>query len=156
VPKPEKKAKFGAEPLPEKKAHFQDPCFADGHPLAWRFSAVDKAGPFAWAIVPNEKFREVLDRFHEFEGMNWAEIIAAGSHPIEVHRLEKPARDRLMEIERDDLDELMSFRFGGANRVWCDQKGHLMRVLWWDERHQVYIVPKDKRDRKKANRRKRR
>lgn len=150
----EKKAKVAAEPKPQKKAHYQDPCFDDGHPLAWRFSGSDGGGPFAWTIVGDDKFREVIQKLAEFEGKNWNDIIKGGSHPIPVPDLSKEARDRLVAIERDDLDELMSLRLTGPNRVWCVRSGHIMRVFWWDEHHQVYPVPKDRGDRKKANRRK--
>lgn len=85
--------------------------------MAWRFSACDRAGPYSWAIGEDAKFREVIEKLHEFEGKTWAQIIETGSHAIEVHEICKEARDRLVEIERDDLDELMSFRLTGPNRV---------------------------------------
>lgn len=128
--------KFSAAPQPEKKPKFQDPCI-EGLPLAWRFSGADRAGPFSWSIQPDAKFREVLGKLEEFEGKNWADIIAAKSHPIAVKDLCKEAQDRLMQIKRDDLDELMSFRLTGLNRVWCVQVGNIMRALWWDPEHKV-------------------
>lgn len=152
--KPEKAARIAAVPVEGKQARYQDPCI-EGHPLAWRFSGCDRGGPFSWTIGADAKFREVIEKLHEFEGKTWAQIIETGSHAIEVHQICKEARDRLVEIERDDLDELMSFRLTGPNRVWCDKNGHIMRILWWDENHQVYPTPKDRGDRKKANRRKR-
>lgn len=75
--------------------------------------------------------------------------------PCLLAKLDKPARDRLKEIEFDDVEELMSFRIAGAHRVWCVQSGHIMRVLWWDPNHQVYVVPKDRGDRAKLNKRRR-
>ena len=154
VPTDEKKAKFGATPDPQKKAHVPDPELSDGHPLAWRFSGADRGGPFAWTIVQDDKFREVVEKLYAFEGKAWNEITQGGSHPIAVASLCKEARDRLIEIERDDLDELMSLRLTGPNRVWCIRSGHIMRVFWWDAEHQVYPTPVDKADRKKRNRRK--
>lgn len=150
-----KKAKIAEEPKPEKKVPPADPQFDDGHPLAWRFSSADRDGPFRWEIACNDKFREVISRLAEFEGKNWNEIKAAGSHPIPVHKLCKEAQRRLVEVERDDLDELMSFRVTGANRVWCVRDGHIMRVFWWDEEHKVYPTPIDKADREKERRRSR-
>ena len=146
----EKRPRFAADPRPAKKPHYQDPCLDDGHPLAWRFSGCDKGGPFGWKIGTDEKFREVIEKLHEFENKNWNDIKVGGSHPIPVADLAKEARDRLIEIQRDDLDELMSFRLTGPNRVWCIASGHIMRVLWWDEDHQVYPVVKDKGDRAKG------
>jgi hypothetical protein len=148
-----KQAKLSTSPEPEKKPKMQDPQI-EGQPLAWRFSACDRAGPFEWNVQPDAKYREVMEKLHEFETKNWNDIIAGGSHPVEISKLDKPARDRLADTERDDLDELMSFRLTGPNRVWCVQTGHIMRVLWWDEDHQVYPTAKDPADRRKANKRK--
>ncbi|AWW74573.1 hypothetical protein CD351_09060 [Erythrobacter sp. KY5] len=151
--KRDKKAKFGAHPAPVKSPVIREHHFEDGHPLAWRFGQTDKAGPFAWDIQPDQKFREVMLKLCEFESKNWNEITAGGSHPIATEKLCDEAKSRLVEIERDDLDELLSLRLAGKNRVWCIKSGHLLRPLWWDEEHQVYPVEKDKADRKKRRRR---
>lgn len=148
-----KVAKFGAAPQPKKKAIVREHVFDDGHPLAWRFGQCDSKGPFAWDVQPHEKFREVLHKLFEFEDKTWAEILAGGSHQIPVPKICKEARDRLQDIERDDLDTLISLRLTGANRVWCIKNGHIMRPLWWDEHHKVYPTEKDRGDRKKRKRR---
>jgi len=132
-----KKPKFAAAPLPEKKPKFQDPGIGGNLPLAWRFSGADRAGPFGWDIQPDAKFREVMEKLHEFEGKNWDDIMKGGSHPIPVEKICKEARDRLVTIKRDDLDELMSFRLTGPNRVWCIKVENIMRALWWDPEHKI-------------------
>jgi len=113
-----------------------DPDFLGGS-LCWRFSSADIGGPFSWKQLPNEKYREVLEKLHEFETMDWQNIRQAGNHSVECGNCSKSARDRLAEIERDDLDELMSFRITGRRRVWCVLEGSLARVLWWDPNHEV-------------------
>ena len=60
-----------------------------------------------------------------------------GSHLIRLDRLIPKARKRLREIKEDDLDELMSFRISSKERVWCIQSENIMRILWWDPRHEV-------------------
>lgn len=149
----EKKAKIAAEPQPEKKARFTDHNLDDGHPLAWRFSHSDREGPFGWRIAEDAKFREVVEKLYEFEGKNWNDITAGGSHAIPVRKLCEDARKRLIDIQLDDLDELLSLRLAGTNRVWCIRSGHIMRVLWWDENHKVYPVLKDRADRRKIRNR---
>jgi hypothetical protein len=151
--KPNKHPKFGAKPDPKKKPVTVEHRFDDGHPLAWRFGQTDKAGPFAWNIAPYEKFHEIAHKLFEFENMNWNDIKAQGSHPIATEKLCDEARKRLVEIEKDDLDELLSLRLTGSNRVWCVKTGHILRPLWWDEDHKVYPVEKDKADRAKRQRR---
>jgi len=152
--KAEKRAKIAAEPQPEKKARFAEHRFDDGHPLAWRFSHSDREGPFGWSIAEDAKFRQGVEKLYEFEGKNWNEITAGGSHAIAVRKLCDDARKRLVEIQLDDLDELLSLRLTGPNRVWCIRSGHIMRVLWWDAAHQVYPTLVDKEDRKKLRNRK--
>lgn len=121
--------------------------------MAWRFSSCDRTGPFAWSIDDDGKFREVIERLSEFEGKNWNEITATGSHPMPVAKLSDIAKKRLVFLEMDDLDELMSLRMNGPSRVWCIRSGHIMRVFWWDADHQVYPTLIDKNDRKKLQRR---
>jgi hypothetical protein len=150
----EKRTKVAFDPRPLKKAIVAEPIIEDGHPLAWRFSDTDPEGPFAWAGLVDAKLREVIDKLAEFEGKPWNEITATGSHSIPTNALCKAARNRLVKIQKDDLDELLSLRLSGSNRVWCERRGHILRVLWWDGEHQVYPVEKDPGDRKKARRRK--
>lgn len=152
--KRDKQAKYAVEPEPVKKAKFSEPGFDDGHPLAWRFSGSDRGGPFRWMIPDDAKFRDVIEKLYEFEGKNWNEITRGGSHTIAVSDLCDAAKKRLEEIKRDDLDELLSLRLTGPNRVWCIKDGHIMRVLWWDAEHQVYPTPIDKNDREKIRNRK--
>jgi len=131
-----------SEPNPLKQPKSKDPEIA-GSPLAWRFSGADSDGPFAWTtLIHGSPFKEVIERLHEFEKMNWEQIIRTGSHPIEIWKCEKAARDRLAEIKQDDIDELMSFRITGLKRVWCIQDRNIMRVLWWDPEHAVCPSPK--------------
>jgi hypothetical protein len=132
-----KVAKHLQKPAPEKRAKSKNPEI-DGSPLAWRFSGCDKGGPFAGtALAHGDPFREVMERLHEFETKTWDEITKTGSHPIEVYKCEKAARDRLTEILQDDLDDLMSFRISGKKRVWCIKDRNIMKVLWWDPDHQI-------------------
>jgi len=113
--KRQKIAKHLQNPAPVKVAKSKDPEI-HGSPLAWRFSACDKGGPFTWtALAHGEPFKEVIERLHEFETKTWDEVIKTGSHPIEVYKCEKEARERLAEIQQDDVDELMSFRISGKN-----------------------------------------
>ena len=104
---------------------------------------MDREGPFGWLkCVSTEKFHDILQKKGQFEGMSWDAMQKNGSHNIEAYRLEKPARDRLEEIGLDDIDHLYSLRLTGTNRIWCIQDLNLLRVIWWDPDHQVYIVPK--------------
>ncbi len=58
-------------------------------------------------------------------------------HPIECHRLEKFAQDRLTRLQLDDNDELWSIRFNGRCRLWGIREGGLLQILWLDPQHEV-------------------
>lgn len=132
-----KQPRVAVEPAPEKFPKAAEP-HVDGLPLAWRFSACDKGGSWAWTgLDAAGEYKRVMEKLHQFETMNWSEIGRDGSHPIEVSKLAKGARDRLTRIKQNDLDDLMSFRLTGKNRVWCVRDRNIMRVLWWDPDHTV-------------------
>ncbi|MEM8571130.1 MAG: hypothetical protein AAGG56_09505 [Pseudomonadota bacterium] len=148
-----KRAKIAEQPKPAKVPKWQgEPQIEGSGPLSWRFSICDRGGPFCWELSP-ENAKQIMIRLAEFEAKTWAQIESTGSHRIECHRLQKAARDRLMEIGQDDQDELMSFRISGACRVWCIPDKSIMRVLWWDPEHQVYPTERDKGDRRKRKNR---
>jgi hypothetical protein len=121
----------------------------EGVPLSWRFSTCDRGGPFSWGELGDPQYKEILEKLHEYENKNYNDIQAAGSHAIETEKLCNDAQERLRAIKLDDIAALMSFRCAGDDRVWCIPEGGLMRVLWYDPKHQVYPVAKDKADRQK-------
>lgn len=81
---------------------------------------------------------EVLAKLRDFESMTWLEIDGpTGSHGVPLHRLSKPAQQRLTELRQDDAAELFSLRITGKRRVWGILDEHVLRILWWDPEHQV-------------------
>lgn len=73
--------------------------------------------------------------------MTWDDIFVKARkhhHSVEVGKLSKKARDRLIEIRKDDLDELYSLRLGGTERIWGILDRGVFILLWWDPNHQVY------------------
>jgi hypothetical protein len=130
--KTKKLPKIFSEPETRKIPNM--PIVRGGH-LAWRFSSTDVDGPFAWNSEIN--YTELVDKLKSFETMTDTDIRQQGSHPIQINKLSKLAQNRLSEIKHDDIDELMSFRLNGVQRVWCRIIGSVMCVLWWDPEHQV-------------------
>lgn len=105
--------------------------------ISWRFSEVDLGGEWGWNKLSDGSRKDIVSKLGVFEKMNWDEIIRQGSHPIQVEKVIKDAKDRLREINRDDIDELMSFRISGKRRLWCINRSNIMHVLWWDPGHKV-------------------
>src|SRR5579863_9285814 len=96
-------------PKPKKKPRFID-SHIEGLTLAWRFSTADRNGPFSWAALqPGDKFKQVLEKMHEFETKTLAQLQDCGCLIMETAILEKAAKERLQAIKMDDFDSLMSF-----------------------------------------------
>jgi hypothetical protein len=112
----------------------------DSQQIAWHLRGLDLGGPFGWAgVLQHEGFAELFGALSAFETMTWAEIKANNSsHSVRVDLLSKAARDRLVEIEQDDVEELFSLRISGRRRVWGIQDRHILRLLWWDPEHEVF------------------
>lgn len=113
----------------------------EGHHVVWRFSAADKAGPWPWQVIDDKNLREFLNRLPSFETADYRDRRELMSiHP--QASLSKPAKERLLEIKRDDQERLISFHVGKKERVWCTEHGGMMCVLWWDPNHEVYPTAK--------------
>ncbi len=70
--------------------------------------------------------------------MTWAELLGGKqNHNVSVSDLCKAARQRLEEIGQDDIDELLSLRLSGKERVWGILSEGVCTLLWWDPEHQV-------------------
>ena len=137
--KKDKRPKAEFSPVATKSVKFStDPSFKGG-PISWRFSHADKGGPFAWTCFDDPAvLSEVMERLVNIEGLEEHKLREAGSHPVETHKLSKEARDRLVELQHDDLDTLFSLRVTGERRVFCIHHGNIMRVLWYDPKHEVF------------------
>ena len=117
------------------------PDYAGQFPL-WAFRIVDLGGPWCWSALGGDALRDVLQRMKELESMTWQSIADTGSHFIDLPRLSKPARDRLMVIQQDDVDQLYSLRVTGRRRIFGIRDGGVLRILWWDPEHEVCPAPK--------------
>lgn len=112
---------------------------------AWRISRMEFVDPFGWHILDVDKVLYIQQKLIGFESMTWREILVDSrkqNHTVPVESLGKQARDRLTEIDLDDLDELTSLLLSGAERVWGIIDQGIMTLLWWDPDHQVYPVEK--------------
>ena len=60
------------------------------------------------------------------------------NHTIPVSKICAPARDRLTALRLDDIEEVVSLRLTGPQRVWGYRVGPVFHLLWWDPEHHVY------------------
>ena len=106
----------------------------------WRVSRMEFSDPFGWHILDADGIRFIWEKLASFETMTWREILLVAkkqNHNVAVDKLEKEARDRLVEINLDDLDELTSLHLTGKGRVWGIIDRGVMDLLWWDADHRV-------------------
>ncbi len=107
-----------------------------GRPV-WRFGMIDHEGPWKWEIVGRDLTR-VMKRLGGLESQTFAELRSSGDHhSIEADRLSQQAKKRLRELQRDDIDQVWSFRVTARKRVIALIDDNVFNLLWWDPEHEV-------------------
>ena len=106
----------------------------------WRVAQLETCDPFGWHVLDATTAQEVRTRLAGFESMTWQQILIEGSkrnHRVTFDRLDKPAQDRLVALNQDDVDGLVSLGVNARARVWGIPDGACLRLLWWDPEHAV-------------------
>src|SRR5680860_465510 len=131
-----KKAKRTEAPPEKKKPRGGERVDAVGNPLiAWRIQDLDPKGLWGWQDVSRDTVVErILSKLAHFETMTFPDIERAvkGSHNVSYNQLCRDAQKRL-----EDLDQIFSLRLSGKERIWGIREGNVLRILWWDPKHQV-------------------
>jgi hypothetical protein len=106
----------------------------------WKFSTVDKTGPFAWPKGNPEELR-IVQRLHDFDSMKWkggGGIEGKTHHYLSISSLSREAKAQLKKIRKDDeVDNLFSFHLSGSERVIGVRYGDTVSLLWFDPNHKV-------------------
>jgi hypothetical protein len=108
---------------------------------SWRIARIELEDPFGWHLVKQGMLHEIRKKLGQFEAKTWNEILVKEkhwNHTVPVSKLGAPARERLTLLRLDDLEEVVSLRLTGPQRVWCYRVGPVFHVLWWDPEHHVY------------------
>lgn len=117
----------------------------------WQFSFIDVNGRWGWKAVSGEQWwSSIFPKLKDFETMTWQEIINASggrtvgnnNHEVNVSDIVPAARTRLKELGHDDITSLFSLRFGNTIRIWGVLEGRLLKILWFDPRHEIYKIKK--------------
>lgn len=98
---------------------------------------MDMGGPFSWANISDADARMSACFLREISSNTWAEILGGKHHAVDVEDIVKEARARLGKLELDDLDNIVSLRLGGKQRIWVARFQHYAFLLWWDPEHAV-------------------
>lgn len=120
----------------QKTVKIISPSNTENKPL-WRFSSVDKSGPFCWPKGKPEEL-DIVSKLHEFDSMTWDEISGKQHHTLSPQSLSKEAKDRLEHIKKDDeIENLFSFHLQGAPRIIAIKHSNVAKLLWYDPEHKV-------------------
>ena len=72
--------------------------------------------------------------------MTWDQILVKGKkshHLVEITKLCKAAQDYLAETSIEDIDEVLSLRLSGTERIWGILDRGVVELLWWDPKHEI-------------------
>lgn len=141
----QKKPVIALAPPSGKRPRFNvnDPTIDAARRPCWRIQYVDKGGPFAWTKIEPGDLLTVLGALANYETMNWTDIEARKScHKMPTASVSKEARQRLDEIELDDVEDLYQLQVNNRFRVFGMRDRNIFYVLWWDPEHQVYPTQK--------------
>lgn len=139
--KKSKKPKARIEPSPKKqpKAAYNPTSYNHLRP-SWRISKIEMLGPYGWRNIDPETLIYIHGKLANFESMTWNDILIKNkknNHSIEIENLSPTAKARLAEIQLEDIDELVSLRLSGKQRIWGILDQGVLILLWWDSNHQV-------------------
>lgn len=112
---------------------------------SWRISRIELSDPYGWHELDFVTVIHIKGKLSNFETMTWREILLDAkkqNHFISVDKLSKKAQDRLIETNQDDVEELLSLRLGGKERIWGVLEQGTLNLLWWDPNHQICVSTK--------------
>ncbi len=134
-----KQTKFGAIPRAEKTPRIaSDPESYHKRNPAWRLARLEFVDPFGWHSIDKETALYVREKLAAFESMTWGEILnSKNNHNVSVERLCDKAQERLTEMRQYDLEEVLSLRLTGRQRVWGILNAGVCTLLWWDPEHSI-------------------
>jgi hypothetical protein len=97
--------------------------------------------------VMKENFfwNEIFPKLKDIETKKWFELEIeqfgkngkSKNHWVHIRDIIKPARNRLKELNMDDVEELFSIRLTGKQRVWGIRDFNYFKMIWFDFEHEI-------------------
>lgn len=106
------------------------------HP-EFRAEQMDNDDPRGWNKFDPRQMQEVLQKIFESQKLTWQDLRNNGSHFVDRTDLCSEAQKRLIQIQKEDLDQLFSLRLTGRKRIWRIKEHNILWLLWWDPNHEV-------------------
>ncbi|MGN1126691.1 MAG: hypothetical protein ACI4RI_04555 [Ruminococcus sp.] len=103
------------------------------HPV-WKFTNRDKE---KWTLEKANSYCDLIEFLSNLERKDWNEILVTNKkhhHSIDANKLNKCARDRLVEL-RIEAPAIISLRINGKHRLYGYRVRNIFNVLWYDTDH---------------------
>jgi len=113
------------------------------HRPAWRIGLMEMVDPYGWHQIEGDKIREIRAQLAGIEGNTWKELLvrdAKHNHFVAVEKICAEAQERLRMLHLDDTDSLLVMRVGHVERIWGILELNVLKVLWWDPEHVIYLM----------------
>lgn len=98
-----------------------------------------------WHLLDGVKASDVHSKLLNFERLTWKEILVRDrhwNHRITIDKLVPSAKKALAKTPFKDVDQVVSLRLTGKERVFGVMENEVFNVLWWDPDHKVCPAPK--------------
>jgi len=106
--------------------------------ISWHIRIIDKDGTWGWEQINGLTLRDdILSKMSNFETMEWSEILNRNNHAVPISEICPEAQKRLVRLQQDDVDEIISLHLTGKKRVWGIRDQNILKILWWDPHHTV-------------------
>ncbi|MCH9845071.1 MAG: hypothetical protein K0U39_06140 [Alphaproteobacteria bacterium] len=118
---------------------------------AWQIAIIDNDSRWGLQnLINKEKCDNIFTHLKDRETMTWEEIEkqsggrnkGTNNHYIKRTDLCKEAIQRLEALEIDDTNRLFSLRAQGKIRIWGVRQANVLKILWFDPKHEVCPSPK--------------
>jgi hypothetical protein len=139
---PDKKPRVKKTVKPKKRATIGavDPQAASERFVAWRLGQVDLGGEWGWRNLASDHLATLHSHLVAFEAETFSDLKRnRRAKSVPVDHLCREAQDRLIELERDDTEQLWELRIPTTDswRAWGLVDGAVFYFIWWDPDHTV-------------------
>lgn len=95
--------------------------------------------PYGWHTLSAQQLSYIQQKLSHFESMTWSEILIKSkkfNHSVEVGKICSEARNQLLNASIY-VDEVLSLRLSGTERIWGILDRGIVELLWWDPDHKI-------------------
>lgn len=105
---------------------------------SWQISRIDEQGRWGWNNIGAEEFEnEVISKVKNLESNTWGQILGPKNHEVLISEICRDAQKRLVQLNLEDIESLVTLRLTGRKRIWGIRDGSVLKILWWDPEHEV-------------------